>query len=306
MTEPARAAESEQAAPAAPASTARQPPTVARALALQRTAGNRAVGRLLARTPVAVRGTTRQPRTGSLGAFEGPVRFDVDFSGEEAIATVKIKLVPDHDVTTAEANAVKVRAEATFLALWDERFIITDDARHERYFLRTRVQWVSSGQHVRVRLRSGDHDIDQTNWSVGDQSIEFAHEISHTLGLLDEYVDPTVVARRTATSPGVFHDHSLMGNYFTEGIPQAEVKLRSGQTVADFIGRAMRPRRHFVASFTGPAQGQRLVNWRAIRDSLAAGSAERAEAAAEVQAIETDMMIPQLSAAAGVPYTPVP
>jgi hypothetical protein len=97
-----------------------------------------------------------------------------------------------------------------------------------------------------------------------------------------------------------------MGNYFTEGIPQAEVKLRSGQTVADFIGRAMRPRRHFVASFTGPAQGQRLVNWRAIRDSLAAGSAERAEAAAEVQAIETDMMIPQLSAAAGVPYTPVP
>jgi hypothetical protein len=76
--------------------------------------------------------------------------------------------------------------------------------------------------------------------------------------------------------------------------------------VADFIGRAMRPRRNFVASFTGPAQGNRLVRWRAIRDALAAGSTERAAAAAEVQAIETDMLIPQLSAAAGVPYTPVP
>jgi len=306
MSQRARAVESEQDAATAGASTARQPPAAARALELQRTAGNRAVGRWLARADVEVRGTTRQPRTGRLGAFEGPVRFDVDFSGLEAIATVKIRLVPDHDVTQAEADAVKARAEATFMALWDERFIIEDNTTHERYFLRTRVQWVDSGQHVRVRLRSGDHDIDQTNWSVGDESIEFAHEISHTLGLLDEYVDPTVVARRTPTSPGVFQDHSLMGNYFTEGIAQAEVKLRSGQTVADFIGRAMRPRRHFVASFTGPAQGQRLVNWRAIRDSLAAGSPERAAAAAEVTAIEADMMIPELAAGAGVPYARVP
>jgi hypothetical protein len=48
------------------------------------------------------------------------------------------------------------------------------------------------------------------------------------------------------------------------------------------------------------------VRWRAIRDALAAGSTERAAAAAAVQAIETDMLILQLSAAAGVPYTPVP
>jgi hypothetical protein len=114
---------------------------------------------------------------------------------------------------------------------------------------------------------------------------------------------PASTARQ---APTVARALELQRTYFTEGIPQAEVKLRSGQTVADFIGRAMRPRRHFVASFTGPAQGQRLVNWRAIRDALAAGSAERAAAAAEVQAIETDMLIPQLSAAAGVPYTPVP
>jgi hypothetical protein len=97
-----------------------------------------------------------------------------------------------------------------------------------------------------------------------------------------------------------------MGDYPNEGYDTAEVKLRHGQKVADRVGRALRPRRHFTASFTGPAQGERLVRWRSIRDAAAAGTTERARAAAEVTAIEADMLIPELSAAAGVPYVPTP
>ena len=220
-------------------------PAVATTLTLQRSAGNRAVSRLesqgrlsaagpraLARTPIQVRGSTTQPMVGG-GAFVGTTRFEVDFVGDEAKLKVKIRLRNGAGVTDAELAATQARAAATFNAMWDNRFILTDSARNERYFLRTEVEWVNSGQHITVLLRSGDHDIDQTRWSVGDQSIEFAHEISHTLGLIDEYVDPRAVRRRTATSPGVRTDHSLMGNYFTEGIALAEVKLRSGQTVAD-------------------------------------------------------------------------
>ena len=127
------------------------------------------------------------------------------------------------------------------------------------------------------------------------------------MGLLDEYVDATAVNRRTATSSGVHEDHSLMGDYPNEGFDTAEVKLRHGQKVADRAGRALRPRRNFTASFTGTAQGERLVRWRGIRDAAAAaGTTERTRAAAEVTAIEADMLIPVHSAAAGVPYAPTP
>lgn len=308
----------------APTAVARMPAgTVATAeataLRLQQTAGNRVVsrlvsegalatgaaGRALARAPTQVRGSTNDSMVGG-GGFVGRTRFEFDIRGEQILVTVKIKLRKGRNVTDVELAATKVRAAATFNAMWDGRFIITDASRNERYFVRTEVQWVDSGEHISVLLRAGDEAIDQINWSVGDQSIEFAHEISHTLGLKDEYVDPRSVARRTATSPGVRTDHSLMGNYFTEGIAQAEVKLRSGQTLANNIGRAMRPRRNFVASFSGIAQGERLVRWRAIRDAATLGTAERTAAAAEVTAIEADLLIPQISAAAGVPYAPTP
>jgi hypothetical protein len=150
--------------------------------------------------------------------------------------------------------------------------------------------------------------MDSGSWVTGAvaRPIRYAHELSHLMGLLDEYQDATARNRRTATSPGVHEDHSLMGDYPNEGYDTAEVKLRHGQKVADRAGRALRPRRNFTASFTGTAQGERLVRWRQIRDAAAAGSTARTRAAAEVTAIEADMLIPQLSAAAGVPYAPTP
>ena len=150
--------------------------------------------------------------------------------------------MPDANVAAGDVTRVKADAAANFARLWDEKFILTDDVSHEAYLLKARVVFVDSGGHLRVRLKDGDGDINQTKWHVQDLGIEYAHEISHTLGLFDEYIDPTVVRRRTATSPGVFEDHSVMGNYFTEGIAQAEVKLRHGQRLAATIGRATRRR----------------------------------------------------------------
>ena len=169
------------------------------------------------------------------------------------------------------------------------------------------VKWVNSGAHFNIALHRGHGLMDAANWYViPDTPTTYAHEMTHKLGMLDEYVDRTAVRRRTAASPGVFTDHSVMGNYLSEGIGDAEVKLRHGQQLADHIGRALRPRRRLTASFTGTAQGDRLVHWRKLRDALVAGSPERARAAAEVTAIEADMMIPETSAATGVPYVPTP
>ena len=44
--------------------------------------------------------------------------------------------------------------------------------------------------------------------------------------------------RATAAAPGVFTDHSIMGNYLAEGRPQAGVQLRHGQTIGNEIGGA--------------------------------------------------------------------
>ena len=141
--------------------------------------------------------------------------------------------------------------------MWDNRFIFDDTSRHEHLFLRVRVQWVSSGQHNTVRLHKGQGRMDSGSWVTGAvaRPIRYAHELSHLMGLLDEYQDATAVNRRTATSSGVHEDHSLMGDYPNEGFDTAEVKLRHGQKVADRAGRALRPRRHFTASFSGPARG---------------------------------------------------
>jgi len=297
------AASVERPAPLQPATTADQ------LLMLQRTVGNRAVARAaaegrLARTPVQVRETTTERRTGSLGVYQGRTAFEIDFSPFEAVLTVKIRLVPDAGVAGGAVDQVKADAEANFARLWDNKFILRDQATNEDFFLRARVVFVTTGGHLRVRLKAGDGDIDQTTWHVQDLGIEYAHEISHTLGMNDEYVDPTAVPRRTPTSPGVFQDHSLMGNYFTEGTAEAEVKLRHGQELAAVVGRATR--RRFTARFTAPAQAERLVRWRGIRDANTLGSAPRTAAAAEVEAIERDMLIPEISAAAGRPYVPTP
>lgn len=298
-------------APAGSARVARRPPATAanQLLALQQTVGNRAARhaiaqRRLARTPIHVKEKFTEQLVNRGGKLHGKTAFDVDFKELTAELTVKIRLVPDAGIPAAEVDRVKADAAANFARLWDRKFLLTDDRTEEFFLLRAAVVFVTSGEHLKVQLLPGDGAIDQTHWHVGDLGIEFAHEISHTLGLLDEYVDPDVVRRRTSRSPGVFEDHSLMGNYFNEGIARAEVKLRHGQSLAATIGRAT-GRRYRVA-FTSAAQQGRLLHWQGIRDAELPGSDARERAAAEVEAIERDLRIPEATEAAGRRYVPTP
>jgi hypothetical protein len=279
----------------------------ARLLTLQTTAGNRTVGRLLARAPTQVRINRPEPRT--RGRFySGTGRYEVDFTPLECMLTMRVRLVPDANVTQTEADAVKAETEREFLRMWDDKFYLDETVTGripfidpaatstDRFFLRVRVLWVASGQHVRVRLSRGPGRDNATRWYVtGSIGLDRAHELSHRLGLRDEYIDASVPRRRNATAAGVFDDHSLMGDYFTEGVANAEVKLRHAEQLAADISRATR--RRFTAHYSGSYQGERLVRWRGIRDAAPAGSAERTRAEAEVSSIEQDLLIPMLSGA---------
>jgi hypothetical protein len=87
-----------------------------------------------------------------------------------------VRLVPDSNVTRAQADAVKADAEREFVRLWDNKFYLDETVRGRlpfidrratsthRFFLRVRVLWVNSGQHVRVRLSRGPRRDDETHW----------------------------------------------------------------------------------------------------------------------------------------------
>ena len=224
-------------------------------------------------------------------AFTGA--YEAEFSLLQCMLTIRARIVPDGNVTAAQTAQVKSDTAAAFERFWDGKFILDDTKTKERFFLRVRVVYVNSGGHVRIRLRAGSGRDNRRLWFVDSIPIDRAHELSHQLGLLDEYIDPEVPRRRNAAARGVFQDHSLLGDYYTEGIANAEVKLRHGEQLATAIGRASK--RKLKASLSGPFQGERLVRWRGIAAAAPAGSAERARAQAEVRAIEADMLIPALT-----------
>ncbi len=90
------------------------------------------------------------------------------------------------------------------------------------------------GAHGRSGVRESGGDIYElgqaTETSVPD--VALAHESAHMiLGASDEYANPRIPARTLYT------DHSLMGNFYNEGMGQAEIKARHFQYLVEYISR---------------------------------------------------------------------
>jgi Domain of unknown function (DUF4157) len=172
------------------------------------------------------------------GPFGWQQEFDCTIGSGEIRVVLKPKLVADAGVTPEQVASAKTRSVAQFRSVFDNKFVLTDTADHQAYNLRCDAQFVDAGEHYTITLHPGSGGTNRRNWYVSDSDTDLAHELGHQLGLKDEYVDASVPARATATSPGVFHDHSIMGNYPAEGVGQAEVKQRHGETIANEIGGA--------------------------------------------------------------------
>ena len=226
---------------AAPAPRAPEGQTPHAVLALQRTIGNRAVARALGiqRTPTQVSNLNREDRSGGLGPIEWTSAYEVEFVGSECRLNINVCLVRDADVTEAQWNTVKAEAESEFRRVWDNKFRLTESGTGSTYNIRVGLTWVTSGEHVRIALHQGRGGANRRNWFVTPPHVvSRAHELGHQLGLIDEYVDAEVINRATATSPGVFTDHSVMGNTYGEGATRATAKLRHAQRMAGHISTA--------------------------------------------------------------------
>jgi hypothetical protein len=216
-------------------------------LALQRSAGNRAVARRLG--PVADRGErrlARQRRTVRQAMHEAGVAgqpdvawtasYDVEFTDDECVVTIFARIDRDADVTEAQERTVRRQTRGAFARIWDNRFELEDLDTAEVFPVRVKLEFVRQRPHLTLQLHSGGGTDNLQNWFVDSSAIDRAHELGHQLGMFDEYVDPNVANRATAASPGVRTDHSIMGNYPVEGVARARAKLRHGRRLAWNIG----------------------------------------------------------------------
>lgn len=239
-----------------------------RMLALQRTVGNRAVARMVAASAPPVPTVPRVPRllaretttvsefvkeeTDTTDNVTWTAKFDVNFDEDKKTcwATIKIKIVPD-GVSDDDLQWSKMGVKSRFALLWDGRFSFHEDRSvwaDRDWLFRPQIEWVDSGAHEVVRLHAGKGASNRTNWYLmkgeinkddpsksipyGYAEVEHAHEVSHQMGLLDEYENIHVKDRKT------FKDNSLMGDYATEGYDKVALQPRHGERMAGIIGRA--------------------------------------------------------------------
>ena len=236
--EQTEAAVAEVATPQAPAAL---PLTEAsRILALQRSAGNRAVAQLLSRSDTTtVKKHVREETTGAENvnwdaSFD--VNFDEDASTPTLWLTIKVKLNPDAGITDDDLTHFRIRVRSRFSLMWDSEFIFHEHRTilsDRDWLVRPEVKFVDSGQHLTVGLHKGKGADNRQNWYYDSPDYTHVHEVSHQMGLLDEYADVTVPDRK------VYDDHSIMGDYYKEGMTEATAKPRHGERLAAIIGPAV-------------------------------------------------------------------
>jgi hypothetical protein len=247
--------------PSTPHADVVNPKTV---MQLQRTIGNKAVQRLLQRTSMAglssviareetatatttaVSGRRSETPTSGNTGYGWNYKYNIRFTDTECCLTIKVKLTAKNHTdgrglpTADEVKTVKTVTNDTFKKIWDNKFVLTETDTKKRYDLRASLDFVDSDEDLSATVYKGNGRDTLDEWHVERPPMTRAHELGHQLGLLDEYIDPKIAARATATSPGVHTDHSIMGNYHSEGPDKAEAKLRHGQHIATDIASATR------------------------------------------------------------------
>ena len=161
------------------------------------------------------------------------VSFDENASTPTMWLTIKVKLKPDDGITEDEIKHFRINVRSRFSLMWDSKFIF-----HEKrtiwadrdWLVRPEVEFVDSDQHLTVNLHKGKGADNRQNWYIGSPDYTHVHEVSHQMGLLDEYSDVSVPNRK------VYDDHSIMGDYYKEGMTEATAKARHGDRLASIIG----------------------------------------------------------------------
>jgi len=164
-------------------------------------------------------------------------RYHTFIENDHIDVRLRIHLRSDQRIPLRDVLKVRVETEDSVNRYFNQRFEMVDSEGRARP-LRVSIEFTSDSPDLVVRLHPGKGRSNLNHWFVDADPIIRAHEVGHALSLPDEYIDPMSKNRATADAPGIYHDHSLMGNFFSEGIDQAELKQRHGEILANEISEA--------------------------------------------------------------------
>jgi len=170
------------------------------------------------------------------GPYGWKSKFDVTFTEDACLVSVKVKLEAQEGVSEEDVQKVAAQSTKAFGEFFSGKYKLTDATTKKVFPLKASVTFVTTGEHLVVKLRKGEGRDNLSNWFVKSQGIVRAHELGHQLGLKDEYIDAGAPSRKDAAAAGVKTDNSLMGNFWAEGVSTATVKPRHATELAGFIG----------------------------------------------------------------------
>jgi hypothetical protein len=123
--------------------------------------------------------------------------------------TVRIRLDPDAGISATTMATLRDRWRAGIENKWSDRFgCCTDPGCIGRCALTFRVEWVTSGEHHRVRVRVGPARSNMTTWDTQDSGDAASHEFGHMLGHPDEYSESNCPNRSPVNTGTVMDDNT--------------------------------------------------------------------------------------------------
>jgi hypothetical protein len=154
-----------------------------------------------------------EPRSECVYGWTSAYRADFASRGCALRITLRIRLVPDTGVSSADLATVVARWEPAIEGAWSGQFplAMTDGTCHcERVSVAVDMRFVASGEHHTVTVHAGSGRADMTNWYVNSTGGTAAHEAGHMFGNADEYADSKCPSR-TVTSDGSIMQTSQTG-----------------------------------------------------------------------------------------------
>jgi hypothetical protein len=122
---------------------------------------------------------------------------------------VRIRLDFDSGISAVTQTTLRNRWQTGIENKWSNRFgCCTSPGCIGRCVLTFGVEWVTSNEHHRVRVRQGPAQTNMTLWDTSDTGDVASHEFGHMLGHPDEYPTSTCPNRSPVSTGTVMDDNT--------------------------------------------------------------------------------------------------
>ncbi len=154
-------------------------------------------------------GTTPAAQEVSFSVSECIYGWTAAFRQQGTHVTARIRLNPDSDVSASLFDTVKDRWKRGIENKWSYRFACCRrPGCSEACVLTFEVQWVTSNQHLTVRVKKGGGRSNLGLWHTDDSGDVASHEFGHLLGHPDEYNDSACPNRNPVNTGTVMDDNT--------------------------------------------------------------------------------------------------